>query len=175
MDGLNFDPCIGQEVRVLGRPGVFKILRVYQPGEEHPNPNLRITEGLSGTVDLRQEKDGFTLPAIPWYRLNYVDETGPVYHAIERLKTNPDGKKFPDYIVDYEVEAKNDQSGNPSIYVLFLVAEEYFYENDRPARERIAALSKFTFDVEQVLLGLDLDRWIYVGSGVARRALDVAS
>jgi hypothetical protein len=175
MDGLNFDPYVGQEVRVLGRPGVFRILHVYQPGEEHSNPNLRTPEGLSGTVDLKREKDGFALPAIPWYRLNYADETGPVYQAIEWLKTNPDDKKYPDYIVDYEVEARNDQSGNPSIFVRFLVEPDYFYENGSPSQRNMAALSEFTFEVEQVLLGLDLDRWIYVQSGVARRVLDVAS
>jgi hypothetical protein len=175
MDGLNFDPYVGQEVRVLGRPGVFRVERVYGPSEGHPNPHLRTEEGLSGTVDLKRVKDGFELPAIPWYRLKYVEETDPVRHAIKWLETNPDNRRYPDSIVDYEVEAKNDHAGNPSIYVRFLVDQDYFYENGRPAQERIAALSKFTFEVEQVLLGLDLDRWIYVGSGVTRRALDAAS
>jgi hypothetical protein len=175
MDGLNFDPYVGQEVRVLGRPGVFRILHVYRPGKEHPNPNLRTPEGLSGTVDLQREKDGFALPGIPWYRLNYADETGPVHHAIEWLKTNPDGKKYPDYIVDYEVSTSDDHAGNPSIFVLFLVDPDYFYENGRASQGKIVALNKFTYDVQQVLLGLELNRWTYVQTGEARRALDVAS
>jgi hypothetical protein len=175
MDGLGFDPIVGQEVCVLGRPGVFRIVHVYQPGEEHPNRGLRTREGLSGTVDLRRKEDGFELPAIPWYRLRYVDDTGPVRHAIEWLKTNPDGRKYPDYIVDYEVETGNDHAGNPSIFVRFLVDPDYFYENGRASQERIAALNEFTYQVQQVLLGLDLDRWTYVQAGQAGRALDVAS
>jgi hypothetical protein len=175
MDGLSFDPVVGQEVCVLGRPGVFRIIHVYQPGEEHPNPNLRTQEGQSGTVDLKREEDGFGLPAIPWYRLTYVDDTGRVLHAIEWLKTNPDGRKYPDYIVDYEIETGSDHAGNPSIYVRFFVDPEYFYENGRPSEEKIASLNGFLYDVQQILLGLGLDRWTYVRSAEARRTLDVAS
>jgi hypothetical protein len=175
MDGLSFDPVVGQEVCVLGRPGAFRIVHVYQPGEEHPNPNLRTQEGRSGTVDLKREEDGFELPAIPWYRLTYVDDTGRVLHAIEWLKTNPDGRKYPDYIVDYEVETGNDHAGNPSIFVRFLVDPDYFYENGRASQEKIAQLNEFTFEVQQTLLSLGLNRWTYVRAGEARRALDVAS
>jgi len=175
MDGLNFDPYVGQQVRVLGRPGVFRIIHVYQPSEEHPNPGLRTSEGLLGTVDLKREEDGFGLPAIPWYRLNYIDDTDRVRHAIEWLKTNPGGRPYPGYVVDYEVETGNDHAGNPSIFVRFLVDPDYFYENGRPSQERIAALNEFTYQVQQTLLGLGLFRWTYVRAGEARRALDVAS
>jgi hypothetical protein len=115
------------------------------------------------------------LPAIPWYRLNYVDETCAVRHAIEWLKTNPDGRKYPGYVIDYEVKAGNDHAGNPSIFVRFLVDPDYFYENGRASQEKIAALNEFTFGVQQVLSGLGLDSWTYVQTGEARRALDVAS
>jgi hypothetical protein len=175
MDGLNFDPFVGQEVRVLGRPGVFRIVRIFQPGEEHPNPNLRTTEGRMGTVDLKREEDGFGLQAISWSRLNYVDETGAVRHAIEWLRTNPENRQFPNYIVSYELESGSDHAGNPSIFVRFLVDPDYFYENGRASQERIAALNEFVYEVQQVLLGLGLGRWTYVRSAEAQRALDVAS
>jgi len=175
MDGLNFDPIVGEEVGVLGRRGVFRIVQVYQPGEGHPNPNLQSSEGQSGTVDLKREDDSFGLPAIPWYRLRYVDETGPVRHAIEWLKTNPEGREFPGYIVDYEVSSGDDHAGNPAIFVRFFVDQDYFYENGRPSTEKIDALNKFLYEVQQVLLGLGLDRWTYVRAAEARGALDVAS
>lgn len=175
MDGLSFDPMVGQEVAVLGRMGVFRITHVYQPGEEHPNPNIRTPEGRLGTVDLKREDDGFALPAISWFRLRYLDETGPVRHAIEKLKTSPDRRNYPDYIVGYEVETGSDHASNPSIFVRFLVDPDYFYENGRPSEEKIDALNAFIYQVQQVLLGLGLDRWTYVRAAEARRALDVAS
>ena len=175
MDGLSFDPIIGQEVGVVGRPGVFRIVHVYHPGEEHPNPNLRTLEGRSGTVDLRRDEDGFGLPAIPWYRLKYVDDTGPVRHAIEWLKTNPDGRKYPDYIVGYEVETGTDHAGNPSIFVHFSIDPDYFYENGQASQEKIAKLNEFTYEFQQMLLSLGLSRWTYVRASEARRTLDVAS
>jgi hypothetical protein len=175
MDGLNFDPIVGQEVGVLGRRGTFRIVHVYQPGDQHPNPSLQTSEGQAGTVDLKQEEDGFGLPAIPWYRLRYVDETGPVRHAIEWLKTNPESHLFPDYIVDYDVSSGDDHAGNPAIFVRFFADQDYFYLNGRPAIERIDALNKFLYEVQQILLGLGLDRWTYVRAAEARGALDVAS
>jgi hypothetical protein len=56
-----------------------------------------------------------------------------------------------------------------------LVDPDYFYENGRASQGKIVALNKFTYDVQQVLLGLELNRWTYVQTGEARRALDVAS
>ncbi|MGA3264669.1 MAG: hypothetical protein ABSC47_11570 [Terracidiphilus sp.] len=175
MDGLNFDPYAGQKVRVRGWPGVFRIDKVYQPNEEHPNPNLRTEEGLQGTVDLKREEDGFEKPSTPWYRLNYVDETDPVRHAIEWLKTNPEGRVFPAYIDNYEVTAGDDHAGNPAIFVRFFVDQDYFYENGRASEEKIDALNAFLYEVQQILLGLGLDRWTYVRAAEARRVLDVAS
>jgi len=175
MKDLNLDPVAGEEVRVPDRPGVFRIIRVYRPGEEHPNRNLRTAEGLSGTVDLKQKENGFDLPAIPWHRLDYVDETRRVRRVIEWLKSNPEGGVYPDYIVDYEVRTGDDHAGNPSIFVRFFVDPEYIYENGRPSDEKVAALNQFLDKVRQELLGLDLDRWIYVRAGETRRLLDVAS
>lgn len=175
MDDLNLDPIVGEEVRVRYRPGVFRIVNVYRPGEEHPNPNLRTSEGRLGTVDLKREEDGFSLPAIPWHRLNFVDETRPVRRAIEWLKTNPEGGKYPDYVVDYEVTAGDDHAGNPSFFVRFFVDRGYIYENGRPSEEKVAKLNGFLDEVRSTLNLLDLDRWTYVRAAESRRALDVAS
>lgn len=175
MEGPNFDPRVGEQVRVGFRPGIFKVTKVRPAGEEHPNQNLHTTESLLGTVDLRQDGSGFELPAIPWHRLDYVDEARVVRRVIEWLKTSPDGRKYPDYIVDYEVTVEDDHAGNPSIYVRFLVDSDYFFENGKPSEEKVAALNAFLYDVRQTLLGLGLDRWTYVRAGQARKVLDVAS
>ena len=176
MDGPNFDPVEGEEVRVEGYPGLFRIAQVHSPLRSFPG---MAPSGLAGMVTLESVGFGATqqrrLDGIPWTSLRYTDESRPVRRAIEWLKTNPDGKKFPEYVVNYEVKVGDDHAGNPSIFVRFLVDPDYFYENGRPSQENIAALNKFTFEVQQFLLGLDLDRWIFVRSGEARRALDVAS
>ena len=175
MRELNLDPEVGEEVRVKGRPWVFKIVKVYEPGKEHPNPNVRTPETQLGTVDLKREDNGLDLPAIPWHRLDYVDDTRPVRRTIEWLKTNPEAWIYPDYIVNYEVESGSDHEGNPSIFVRFLVDPQYIYENGRLSERRAAALNEFLDKVRRELLGLDLDRWVYVRAGEARRELDVAS
>jgi hypothetical protein len=175
MEGPNFDPRVGEEVRNGFRPGIFKIARVRPAGEEHPNQNLHTPETIFGTVDLRQEGSGFELPGIPWDRLDYVDETRSVRRTIEWLKTSPDGRKYPDYIVDYEVTAEDDHAGNPSIYVRFLVDPDYFFKNGKASEEKVAKLNAFLEDVRKELLYLDLDRWPYVRAGQARKVLDVAS
>jgi hypothetical protein len=179
MGDLNFDPIVGEEVRLLGRQGLYKVVRVYMKPPTRtwrtkgdvgpPSPALRLV-----FVDLKSEESDEVLTDVPAERLKF-DETHPVRCAIEWLKTNPNGRKYPDFIIDYDVEARSDHAGNPSIFVRFLVDPDYFYENGRASQERIAALNEFTYQVQQVLLGLDLDRWIYVRSGEARRALDVAS
>ena len=101
MDDLNLNPVVGEEVRWGYQPGVFRIVRVRQPGDEHPNPNLRTPVSGMGTVDLRREGSDFIHEGVPWAVLQYVDETRPVCRAIEWLKTNPDNRQYPGYIVDY--------------------------------------------------------------------------
>jgi hypothetical protein len=172
---LNLEPTVGEEVRVDYRSGVFRVVKVHKPGEDHPNPNLRTPESQSGTVDLRREEDGFDLPAIPWSRLNFVDETRPVRRAIEGLKTNSDGPIYPNYVVDYEVKTGDDHEGNPAFFVRFLVDPNYFYRGGRISEERITELNLFLSEVQTTLLRLDLDRWSYVRASEARGALDVAS
>ena len=175
MEGPNFDPVVDEEVRVGFRPGIFKIVQVSPAGEEPGNPNLQTPQSIFGTVDLRQKGTGFALPAIPWHLLKYVDETRFVRRTIEWLKTCPDGRKYPGYVVDYEVKEGEDHEGNPSIFVRFFVDPEYFYENGLASKEKVAALNEFLNGVRDELLSLDLDRWISVQAGQARRALDVAS
>jgi len=175
MEGPNFDPVEGEEVRVGFRPGIFKIIQVRPPGEEHPKQDLHTSQSIFGTVDLRQKGSGFALPAIPWHLLNYVDETRFVRRTIDWLKTNPDGRNYPDYIVDYEVKEGEDHGGNPSIFVRFFVDPDYFSENGHASQEKIAALNEFLDGVRDELRSLELERWISVGPGEARRALDVAS
>jgi hypothetical protein len=178
MANLNFDPVVGEEVRILGRAGLFKIVRVDRPDVRIAPPNARdIAAGALGlgTVDLQIVGSDSVVQDVPWALLQFDDEARPVRRAIEWLSTDPDNLKHPSYIVDYEIEAKNDHAGNPSIFVRFLVDPDFFYENGRPSQENIDALNEFTFEVKQILLGLGLERWIYVQTGVARRTLDVAS
>ncbi len=186
MADLKLDPVVGLEVCIRGDRGLFEIIAV------HPPNSTTIPEGWESfahlgaeggrTVDLKRLRSDSHLfspiQGVPWSQLQYVDEseTWPVRHAIEWLKTNPDRRKFPDYIDGYEVEDGDDHAGNPSIFVRFFIDSDYFYEkNGRASEERIAVLNEFTFEVQQVLLGLGLDRLTYVQTGVARRALDVAS
>jgi len=175
MEGPNFDPVVDEEVRVGFRPGIFKIIQVHPPGEEHPNQNLHTPQSIFGTVDLRQKGKGFALPAIPWHLLKYVDETRFVRRTIDWLKTSPDGGRYPGYIDGYEVRDGEDHEGNPSIFVHFFVKPDYFYENGHASEEKVAALNEFLDGVRDELLSLDLERWISVRAGEARRALDVAS
>lgn len=181
MGNLSFDPIVGEELRVLGRQGLYKVVRVYMK----PPTKTWQTKGDVGPpspalelmfVDLKSEESSEVLTDVPANseRLKF-DETHPVRCAVEWLKTNPDGRKYPDYIVNYEVETGNDHAGNPSIFVRFLVDQDYFYENGRASQEKIAKLNEFTDEVQQTLLSLGLNRWTYVRAGEARRALDVAS
>jgi hypothetical protein len=169
MVDVNFDPVRGEEVRVKGRPGLFRIICVRRPGEDHPNLNLRTFETREGTVDLRREGNDFDLPGIPWHRLDFVDETRPVRRAIEWLKENP-VVPFPDYVLDYQVEARNDHQGNPAFYVRFFVEPD-----DQPPHEKIKELNRFLDSVSTMLLSLGLDRWPYVQVSEKRSLLDVAS
>ncbi|MGC9223530.1 MAG: hypothetical protein ACP5E2_06365 [Terracidiphilus sp.] len=180
MGDLSFDPIVGEDVRVLGRQGLYKVVRVYRKPSRvlrakndvgHPSPALELM-----FVDLKSEVNNEVLTDVPANseKLKF-DETHPVRCAIEWLKTNPNDRKYPDFIVDYEISTRDDHAGNPSIFVRFLVDPNYFYENGRASQEKIAQLNEFTYGVQQVLLGLDLNRWTYVETGEARRALDVAS
>jgi hypothetical protein len=168
MAEINLDPQVGEEVSVQGHSGSFRITKV-----DHCIDNYRTTR-FYGSVDVEELVTGFKLEHIPVAALIYGEDR-PVRRALEWLKTNRDKKQYPDYIVDYEVETGNDHAGNPSIFVRFLVDPDYFYENGRVSQEKIAALNEFTYEVQQTLLSLGLDRWTYVRAGEARRALDVAS
>jgi hypothetical protein len=178
MDGPNFNPRVGEEVRVDEYPGLFKIAHVNSPTGTSPGL-LPVPPALPGSVNLESIGTGQMqqrqLVCIPWTSLRYVDEARVVRRVIEWLKTSPDGRKYPDYIVDYEVTAEDDHAGNPSIYVRFLVDSDYFFENGKASEEKVATLNAFLYDVRQTLLGLGLDRWTYVRAGQARKVLDVAS
>jgi len=177
MDGPNFDPVIGEEVRVQGQSGLYKIIGVDRAVVRFAMPGMPVITDGSNVVSLRREGRNTldVIGGVPWTSLVYVDETRAVRRVIEWLKTNPDDLHYPENIGGYEIEARNDHAGNPSIFVRFLADTDYFYENGRTSQERIATLNKFTFEVEQILLGLGLDRWIYVRFGEVRRALEVAS
>jgi hypothetical protein len=180
------DPVVGLEVRIRGDRGLFEIIAVHPPNlttipkgwESFPHQGAE----AGGTVDLKRLRSDshFFSPnqGVPWSELQYVDdgEIWPVRHAIEWLKTNPGDRRFPDYIVDCGIKDGDDHAGNPSIFVRFFVDSEYFYEkNGRVSQERIAALNEFTFEVQQVLLGLNLKSLTYVQTSMARRALDAVS
>jgi len=175
MADLNFDPRVGEEVRVLGRPGLYKVVRVYTMS---PTATWR-TEGDIGPpssalelmfVDLKSEESGNVLRGVPAYseRLKF-DETRPVHRAIEWLKENP-VVPFPDYVLDYKVEAKDDHQGSPAFYIRFFVEPD-----DQPSPERIKELNRFLGSVSTMLLGLGLERWPYVQVSEKRSLLDVAS
>jgi hypothetical protein len=169
MDNVNLDPAVGEEVRWGYQPGVFRVVRVRLPGDEHPNPNLRTPLSGLGTVDLQREGSHFIHESVPWGVLQYVDETRPIRRAIEWLRENP-VVPFPDYFLDYQVEAKNDHQGNPAFYVRFFVEPD-----DQPSPEKIDEINRFLGSVQTMLLSLGLDRWPYVQVSEKRSLLDVAS
>jgi hypothetical protein len=135
--------------------------------------------GGGRTVDLERISGSLTgnvIRSVPWDWLDYVDkEERKVRRTIEWLKTSPDGRPYPDYIVDYEVKDGEDHVGNPSICVRFFIDPDYLYENGRASDEKVIALNEFLDSVRDELLNLELNRWISVRVGEARRTLDVAS
>jgi hypothetical protein len=181
MKGPNFDPIKGEEVRFRDnsqkRPGIFKIIGVHGADDKPAQTSPLNVYGRFGmaTVDLRSQDNELDLPFIPLDLLQYVDEARDVRRTIEWLKTSPDNRKYPDYIVDYEVNAGEDHEGNPSIFVRFFIDPDYFYENGRAPEEKVVALNEFLDGVRDELLSLDLEFRISVRVGEARRALDVAS
>jgi hypothetical protein len=181
MEGPNFDPALGEKVRfkesLQKRPGIFTIVGVHGANDKLAQSDPLNVYGRFGmtTVDLRPEGKGLDLAFMPLDSLQYVDETRDVRRTIEWLKTSPDNRKYPDYIVDYEVQASEDHEGRPSIFVRFFIDSDYFYENGRASKEKVVALNEFLDAVRDELISLDLDRWISVRVGEARRALDVAS
>jgi hypothetical protein len=172
MHGLNFDPFVGQQVLARGYRGVYKIVSVRSPNltavPEGWKPNDMGAEG-GRTVDLRGVASDSFVQSVPWAWLDYVDETGPVWHAIEWLKENP-VVPFPDCVLDYQVEARDDHQGNPSLYVRFFVEPD-----DQPSAEKIKELNRFLDSVSTLLLSLGLDRWPYVQVSEKQSLLNVAS
>jgi len=175
MSDLNFDPIVGEEVRILGRPGLFKVVRAYR------KPQTKTWRSMSDDgvpslalelmfVDLQSEEGDEVLKDVPanTERLKF-DEMHPVRCAIEWLKENP-VVPFPEYLVDYEIEARDDHQGNPAFYVRFLVEPD-----DQPSPEKIKELKRFLGSVTKMLLSLDLDRWPYVQVSEKRSLVDVAS
>jgi len=174
MDGPNFDPRVDD--KVYAENGLFKITNVV------PCIDNYRTTGFYGWVDLKDPITGFKREHIPvaLESLKYVDdEVRKVRRIIEWLETSPDGRKYPDYIEDYEVRAEDDHAGNPSIYVRFLVDPDYVFKNGKASEENVAALNAFLYEVQQTLLGFNLNHWTYVqagqGQGQARKVLDAAS
>jgi hypothetical protein len=175
MGDLNFDPVVGEEVRILGRPGLYKVVRVSM---KSPTKTWRTKDDVGPStsalelmfVDLKSEESAEMLTDVPAYseRLKF-DESHPVRCAIEWLKENP-VVPFPDYVLDYQVETKNDHQGNPAFYVRFFVEPD-----DQPSPEKIRELNRFLDSVSTMLLSLSLDRWPYVQVSEKRSLLDVAS
>lgn len=175
MGDLNFDPIVGEKVRVLGRPGLFRVVRVYMKPPTRtwrtkgdlgpPSPALELM-----FVDLKSEGNGEVLAHVPANseKLRF-DETHPVRCAIEWLKENP-VVPFPDYVLDYQVEARDDHQGSPAFYIRFFVEPD-----DQPSPEKIKGLNRFLDSVSTMLLSLGLDRWPYVQVSEKRSLLDVAS
>lgn len=174
MSDLNFDPIVGEEVRVLGRPGLYKVVRVYtkssrvwrQEGDFGP-PSSPLQFMF---VDLKSAESGEVLTEVPARseRLKF-DEAHPIRCAIEWFKENP-VVPFPDYVLDYKIEARDDHQGNPSFYVRFFVEPD-----DQPSPEKIKELNRFLGSVSTLLLSLGLNRWPYVQVSEKRSLLDVAS
>jgi hypothetical protein len=175
MSDLNFDPIVGEEVRVLGRPGLYRVVRVYRkPPSRTWRTNGDVGPSTSALevlfVDLKSEDSSEILKEIPAHseKLRF-DETHPIRSAIEWLKENPI-VPFPEYVLDYQVEAKDDHQGNPAFYVRFIAEPD-----DQPSPEKIRELNRFLDSVTNLLLSLSLDRWPYVQVSAKRSLLDVAS
>jgi hypothetical protein len=162
MADINLDPRIGEEVFVKGHSGRFRITKVDPCSDNYRLPRFY------GWVDLELLTTGFRLTHIPVGALSY-DEERPVYRAIEWLKENR-VVPFPDYVLDYKVEAKNDHQGNPAFYVRFFVEPD-----DQPSPEKIEEINRFLSSVQTMLLSLGMDRWPYVQVSEKRSLLDVAS
>jgi len=162
MAEINLDPRPGEEVLVRGHSGRFKITNVDPCVDSHRLPKFY------GWVDVEHLTTGFKLLHIPVEALIFDDER-PVYRAIEWLKGNP-VVPFPDYIVDYRVESREDHQGNPAFFICFFVEPD-----DQPSPEKIKELNRFLGSVETMLLSLSLDRWPYVQVSEKRSLLDVAS
>jgi len=173
MSDLSFDPMVDEEVRVPRKPGLYKVVRVYSRSQtrtwrtkDDVGPPSSAFELMF--VDLKSEESGKLLTEVPADILEF-DETHPVRCAIEWLKENP-VVPIPDYVLDYQVESKDDHQGNPAFYIRFFVEPD-----DQPSPEKIKELNRFLSSVETLLLSLGLDRWPYVQVLEKRSLLDVAS
>jgi hypothetical protein len=162
MGDLNFDPIVGEEVRVLGRPGLYKVVRVYIKSSKiwrtkgdvgPPSPPLRLV-----FVDLKSEESGAVLLGVPSISENLrFDETHRVRCVLEWLKQD-ESFRYPTGIVDFHVDSEERFDGEPQFVVRFLVDPAV-----QPTRERVWEWNEFTSRVrERILSSLDLDRWVQV-------------
>jgi hypothetical protein len=170
MGYLNFDPEEGEEVGALGHSGRFRIVKVYPSGHIAPpglqNPGAGIT--TLGTVDLKLVgiNHDFFLRGVPWSTLLF-DESRPVRRALAWMETQD---PFPDFILGYDVELKDDHEGNPAFTIRFFVEAE-----DQPSAKSTKELNRFLGQVETTLLSLSLNRYPYVQVAERPRLLNVAS
>jgi hypothetical protein len=162
MGDLNFDPVVGEEVRVVGRPGMYKVARVYAL----PPTGTWRTEGDLGPpssdlelmfVDLKSEESGKVLARVPAYseRLKF-DETRPIRRFLEWLKQD-ESFRYPQGITGFRVDSEERYDGEPQFVVRFLVDGAA-----PPTREIVREWNDFTSRVREQILTLSLDRWVQV-------------
>jgi hypothetical protein len=162
MSDLNFDPIVGEEVRVLGRPGLYKVVRVYMKSSRvwrtkgdvgPPSPPLKLI-----FVDLKSEESGEVLTDVPSNseKLEF-DETHPVRCVLEWLKQD-ESFRYPSGITGFRVDSEERFDGEPQFVVRFLVDSAA-----QPTRERVQEWNEFTSRIrERILTSLNLDRWVQV-------------
>ena len=158
MSNLNFDPVVGEEVRIHGRPGLFKVVEVHPfvwiapTGMEH----LPVNKMGLDTVDLQGEGGNSSLQGVPWVLLEYIDETRPVRRFLEWLKQD-DSFRYPQGITGFRVDSEERYDGEPQFVVRFLVDGAA-----SPTREIVREWNDFTSRVREQILTLNLDRWVQV-------------
>lgn len=156
MDNVNLDPVVGEEVRWGYQPGVFRIVRVRYPGDEHPNPNLRTPLTGFCTADLQRAGNNFIHEGVPWGVLQYIDETRPIRRFLEWLKQD-ESFRYPQGITGFRVDSEERFDGEPQFVVRFLVES-----TAQPTRETVREWNDFTSWVREQILTLILDRWVQV-------------
>jgi hypothetical protein len=72
--------------------------------------------------------------------------------------------QVPDFVKGYEVSVDDDSTGEPALYVRVLVAPKAKY-----SRSEVGSWLDFTNLLQNVLLGLHVQRYPYVQVGEVRR------
>jgi hypothetical protein len=154
----SYEPRVGDTVSVQGHHGTFEIVQVYPCIDNWHLPQEY------GSVDVEEVKTRSRLKNIPWAALEMQEIIAR--RILERLRAE---NRFPQTVMDFEIESGADHEDNPALYVTFFVRPD-------ESRSAIEELRRFRETVEVSLREESLlNWWPYIQFSASRSSLDVAS